>query len=320
VISEIFDRLSTILERRFLKNAFLPALLFPLAVAMPILLQNERMNTVTRTWESLFLGVKLFYFFAYFTACWFAAAIIASQWRNIIRLYEGYPLESWPWLRNMGKQWHAAQRREMVFPPPDDQTLYLRYWTYPEFPAEVLPTRLGNVMRAAETHALRRFEAETILLWPRLTHVLPSETLSDITEARANLEFLLVLSLWFAGFALANPLTALTFGGSPAIAALLFACGLLGAYMAYASAVPIAAEYAEHVRCTFELYRLDLLDRLRIPAPHTLKEERDIWWRLCAFIRGGTEFGWKYGSGVSGRDTGIDGIESVHDSGATQLP
>lgn len=321
MISAIFDRLSTVLERRFLKNALLPVLLFPLAVAMPILLQDDRLSAFARTWESLSTGAKLFALVAYFTAGWFAAAIVASQWRNIIRLYEGYPLGWWPGLRDMGKRWHAAQRHGMVFPAPDDRTLYLRYWTYPELPTPVLPTRLGNVMLAAETHALRRYEAETILLWPRLTHVLPRETLNDIAEARATLEFLLVLSLWCAGFALANPVMAMAFGASPAIAALLFACGLLGAYMAYTSAIPIAAEYAEHVRCTFELYRLDLLDRMRIPAPKNLAEERVIWWRLCAFIRGGgTEFPWTYGSGVSEQVVRIGDIESAYDSGAAQLP
>ncbi|WUI03932.1 hypothetical protein OHR68_19745 [Spirillospora sp. NBC_00431] len=318
MISEIFDRLSTVLERRFLKNAFLPVLVFPLAVAAPVLLQNERADVSVRVWESLPTGAKLFALFAYFSACWFAAAIVASQWRNIIRLYEGYPLESWPLLRDVGKRWHATQRHGMVFPPPDDRTLYLRYSTYPEFPMGVLPTRLGNVMRAAETHALRRYEAETILLWPRLTHVLPRETINDIAEARATLEFLLVLSLWCVGFGLTNVLTAVFFHGAPSIAALLFAFGVLGAYCSYASAIPIAAEYAEHVRCTFELYRLDLLDRLRIPAPKDLQEEREIWWKLCAFIRGGAEVDWLYGSGVSEQVVRIGDIESAHDRGATQ--
>lgn len=52
--------------------------------------------------------------------------------------------------------------------------------------------------------------------------------------------------------------------------------GLLS-WLAYRSAVEAALEYALYVRSAFDLYRNDVLARLRRPLPATPDEERRVW-------------------------------------------
>jgi len=159
---------------------------------------------------------------------------------------------------------------------------------------DVLPTRLGNILRAAESYAYRHYEAETILLWSRLYHVMPREIVDDIEDARATLEFLLVISLWCVAFGLASVAIAPAVGASMPVALICVGFGLLAAYAAYLSALPAAAEYGEQLRSSFELYRFDLLQRLRAPMPTNLEEEREVWRRITDFVGRNTETTWNY--------------------------
>jgi hypothetical protein len=73
------------------KNALLSALLLPLFVALPFAVQSDRLIVLARSWDRHSATSKLLILAAYFVTAWFFAAVLASQWRNIIRLYEGYP-------------------------------------------------------------------------------------------------------------------------------------------------------------------------------------------------------------------------------------
>lgn len=289
----LFDRAASVLERRFLKNAFLPVLLFFPAVTLPIALQDGRLDAAIRTWSGQPTAAKLLQSIAYFAVVWFIAAIVASQWRNIIRLYEGYPFTQWAALDRLGKDWHRSYLLTLMHSKHPDPS----YSVYSEYPAmsHVLPTRLGNILRAAETYAYRRYEADTILLWPRLYHEMPREFVDDVEDFRATLEFLLVISLWCATFGLASVIIAPVVGASMPVAFACLGLGLVGAYAAYLSALPAAEEYGEQLRSGFELYRFDLLQRLRAPMPTNLEEERALWRRITGFVVGNhVETTWDY--------------------------
>jgi hypothetical protein len=174
----------------------------------------------------------------------------------------------------------------------------LQYSRYP--PArEVLPTRLGNVLRAAERYPEQRYGAEMILIWPRLYQVLPRDAIDDVEGARSSMEFLLVLSLWFTAFATTAPLAVVLAKGAPLVAVICFVIGAGGAYAAYLSAVVAAVEYGEQLRSIFDVYRLDLLRRLNLPALHDITEERQQWQALGALIGRRVLPSWRYGSGVA---------------------
>ncbi|GLX93584.1 hypothetical protein [Herbidospora sp. NBRC 101105] len=158
----------------------------------------------------------------------------------------------------------------------------------------MLPTRLGNVLRAAELYPMRRYGADLIIVWSRLYYVLPRDMIDDVEDARATLEFSLVLSLWFAAFGFGGPLVAYTTGSSMSVGFLCFFGGIPLAYLLYLSAISAATEYGEHLRSAFELHRFDLLARYRLPFPNNLQEERAQWRHLMSFIVSGAEPNWRY--------------------------
>ena len=104
-------------------------------------------------------------------------------------------------------------------------------------------------------------------------------------DARALLEFLLVISLWFATAGIAGGGLVLGQGGSPLLTIAWSVGGVLAAYLAYVSAIWSAVEYGEQLRTSMELFRLSLFEQLRIETPKNLQEERDAWSRLEDLIR-----------------------------------
>ncbi|MFI6908833.1 hypothetical protein ACIBKY_46755 [Nonomuraea sp. NPDC050394] len=296
MIDSLLDRATSILERRFLRNAFLPVLLFAPLVSVPVLLQNDMLARALAVWEEQPITAKFAAVIGYFTFCWFGAAVVASQWRNIIRLFEGYPLQRLPWLEAKGVSWHAARSAALV--DMGDRRHHttevhgLRYWAYPE--TEFLPTRLGNVIRAAEFYPIQRYGISLINVWPRLYKILPRAVADDVEDSRATMEFLLVLCLWLVGFAVVSPLLAWSFGTSPPWALMVFATALLFAYWAYLSALPAAAEYGEHLRAAFEVHRFDLLRQLRLPLPPDERREHDQWRLLDDLILKAERPVWAY--------------------------
>ncbi|WP_062434427.1 hypothetical protein [Herbidospora daliensis] len=301
MIEGLFDRAASIFERRFLKNAFLPVLLLCPAVATPVLMQGDRFPALVTWWNGQSLTVQFVALAGCFAASWFGAAIVSSQWRNIIRLYEGYPLTRFSLLVPFARQAeerHRATRRQIIDSAENADLAVYR--VYPD-EEHVLPTRLGNVLRAAELYPMRRYGADLIIVWPRLYYVLPRDMIADVEDARATLEFSLVLSLWFVAFGVGGPLVAYTTGSSMSAGLLCFFGGMPLAYLLYVSAISAATEYGEHLRSAFELHRFDLLARYRLPLPNNLQEEKAQWRQLMSFIVSGAEPDWRYDPDATAR-------------------
>ena len=280
-LTEIYDRASTLLEARFLKNAFLPVAVFPVVLGWPFLMHDGRLDRVAMWWESLSVAGKIVLGLIYFVVTWFFAAIVASQWRNIIRLFEGYPFLRTK-LGERSAAWHKLRRAEAT-----------QWEHYREFPDEdeVLPTRLGNTLRAAERYANARYGADTIVLWSRLYHVLPESLQRDVADRRATVEFLLVTSLFWGTFGVVD-FVALTVTGAPAwLACLCLLIGGAGAALAYESCLPAAVEYGEQLKAAVELHRLRLLAALGLETPGSYDDEVDAWEAIVAFVRQGDESG-----------------------------
>ena len=174
----------------------------------------------------------------------------------------------------------------------------------------LMPTRLGNVLRASEMYAYERYAIEEITIWPRLVPVLPAELIGHIDEKNNHFMFLInsaflaycngllgllfgliglplilfpnlikplalkVQGFFYIGYDFINPV------GYLAISALLFGFG----YVLYLIAVNVAEEFGMYIRASFDLYRLNLLRQLNWPPPKTLFEEQDLWRNISRFI------------------------------------
>jgi len=174
----------------------------------------------------------------------------------------------------------------------------------------LMPTRLGNVLRASEMYAYERYAIEEITIWPRLVPVLPSELIGHIDEKNNHFMFLInsaflvycngLLSLLFGlvglplilfpnlikpfairiegffyiGYDFINPL------GYLVISAVLLGFG----YILYLIAVNVAGEFGMYIRASFDLYRVKLLRQLNWPPPKTIVEEQELWRNISRFI------------------------------------
>jgi hypothetical protein len=229
------------------------------------------------------------------------AFLLGALTTPIVRLYEGY----WPewgltrWAR--GRQQAALQDRVAKLaaldlkPPPrtpaEDRTYldaqYTRYHYFPREKADVRPTRLGNVLVAAEDYPRQIYAMDAVLWWPRIAPLLPDAFRTQVDDALTpmlallNLSSMLILLALasFAGIfaALATHrwwwLALITAIGSPVLA---WGC--------YAAAVSQAIDYATLIRVGFDLYRQDILKQMHIPLPDNLKEERHVWAALNEWV------------------------------------
>lgn len=64
----------------------------------------------------------------------------------------------------------------------------------PPYRQEVVPTGLGNVLKAAESRVRLRYEMDAVLTWSRMEPLLPKETAESLQNAKTSLDLMLTLS------------------------------------------------------------------------------------------------------------------------------
>jgi hypothetical protein len=145
-----------------------------------------------------------------------------------------------------------------------------------DFPPELTaPTRLGNVLWAAEARINGRYGLSPSLVFPRLYSLLPSNYCSVLDDARFQVE---VKEDYCASFLAASLLSVLVMvvyydkfsGGWLFLAAFNY----LLAYQAYRGAIASARTYVQYYETAFDLYRSELYKALLLPLPKTTDEEK----------------------------------------------
>ncbi|MFC9660060.1 hypothetical protein ACFVJ5_07455 [Nocardia sp. NPDC127606] len=144
--------------------------------------------------------------------------------------------------------------------------------------SELLPTRIGNILRAAETRPRHRFGLDVVLIWPRVWILLPETVRQELASARASLDASVAVAIWGTLFIVFVPLTWW---------ALL---GLVVPVSAVVWWVPARAEvFADLVEATVELYRVTLYRQLRWPLPENPAAERGDGERLTKYLERGSD-------------------------------
>lgn len=133
---------------------------------------------------------------------------------------------------------------------------------FPTDDNKVMPTRLGNILRAAEAHSTEKYKLDAIICWPRLWLVLPQDVKDELTVARARLDNAALMGFWGLLFMIWS----VWIWWAPFL-------GLLAAFVAYRALLSAAETYADLVESTFDMYRTVLYQALRWPFPGNPKEE-----------------------------------------------
>jgi hypothetical protein len=143
----------------------------------------------------------------------------------------------------------------------------------------LMPTRIGNVLRAAETLPASKYGLEAVAVWPSLWLVLPEATRQELAAARARLDGSVAAVIWGVCFCVFAVWTALAV---PA--------GLLFAFAAVRFWVPARAEsYGDLVEAAYDVHRGALYATLRWPLPASPHQERALGERLSEYLWRGSD-------------------------------
>jgi len=156
--------------------------------------------------------------------------------------------------------------------------------------ALLLPTALGNALRAFEERAGRAYGLDAVVIWPRLYPLLPDPVRAGVDDRRDQLDVSARISA--TAFVVALITAALLWGDGWW---LLLPLGALAVSRAgYSAAVSAAVAYGQGVRVAIDLHRFDLLRSLHLPLPTDREAEREANQALCNFLRQGVPIPLKY--------------------------
>lgn len=212
----------------------------------------------------------------------------------ILRFFEGY----WhPWLNpirdrliaqqqkacdRLDNRWQRLKHKQSQanFTAADREQLSKIDGQLRQFPVQrdrIMPTQLGNILRAAESQPAIKYGLDAIICWPRLWLVLPDNAKKDLQEARADLNTAARVWLWGILFLI---WAVWAWWAIPV--------GLFMAWFAYGWMLESATTYGDLLESAFDLYRLELYKTLHLPLPQNPDSERKLGQQLTEYLwRGG---------------------------------
>lgn len=237
-------------------------------------------SLVPGEWVMLFLGVII------------AALLLQPLQRHLVRWLEGYPLTRGvglllgrPLITRWRRRWERLNDvQQRVDPRPEDLPVMIeaaaRLARLPRAPERLMPTGLGNTLRAAEDRPAETYGIDTVAAWPELYAVLPERTASLVDDARDQLDTTCRMT---AAFAMMGVLSAVILPFSRwTFLALAF---LLASALTYRSAISAAESYGRLVNAAVNLHRFDLLTALHLPLPAGRDDERARFRALSSRLR-----------------------------------
>jgi hypothetical protein len=292
MFSTVLQELKGYFGRDFLLSAFFPVLFFAGLSLMLFLEITQGLNAALTGWEKLpVISRSLIGIGGSVVVIVFAYLLYNFQY-SLIRLFEGY----WPrrrfflWLRNRRaasyqRLWQRLHSQAQSASTPQEANEIwaelLAFYPPPTHLDKMMPTRLGNILRAAEIYPYERYGIDAVVIWPRLRPLLKPEVMALLEDRKTTLTFMLSMSLLSALFSLIwCPVLAFSNRWD------LFLLGALGwplAWMCYQNALQSALAHGEQLKVTFDLYRHELLRALNRPIP--AEDERKEWLRLTRFFQ-----------------------------------
>ncbi|MGB0561842.1 MAG: hypothetical protein ACPGVO_08565 [Spirulinaceae cyanobacterium] len=218
-----------------------------------------------------------------------------------LRWLEGY----WPrWLRPLRDRFIKQQRRrkhraqdrcadldkkrdlrQLNANEAEDLARFEHQLQYlPKEDENLMPTRLGNILRAAEETPDLRYGLDPVLCWPHLWLILPEQTRADVATARQDLDTSVRVLLWGLLFIIWT-----------AWAWWAFPVGIIVTLFAYGWSCNSAVVYADLLVATFTLHRFALYQDLNWSIPTSPAEEKKLAAQLNAYLAwGDVPDNWQY--------------------------
>ena len=277
MFGSIFDKVTGLFDRRFVLGLLMPTLAFCAGVGA-LAATRRGWSQAASWWQHMDASRQVTLAVAVAGGLVFAATVLGTQVVAMTRVLEGY--WRWKWVnKTVGELGRRREHKRAARLAEDATPMgYLRrYQAYAPEEHEVLPTRLGNALRAAEAYSGdgQRWGLDSAFWWPRLYLILPDSARNQVDEARASMDQMVLLSILSAvfgavalGFAVGGLLTV---GLGCAVGALVLS------RLTYLAAVASAVSFGNLVRSCFDLFRGDLIAHLGWQMPDSLPNERKLW-------------------------------------------
>ncbi|OUC13653.1 MAG: hypothetical protein B0A82_16130 [Alkalinema sp. CACIAM 70d] len=143
----------------------------------------------------------------------------------------------------------------------------------PAQPDRLMPTKLGNLLRSAESHPSDKYGLDAIICWPRLWLVLPDGVKKELQEARSDLNTAARVWLWGVLFAVWS-----------IWAWWVLPIALLVTLFAHHWMLNAAATYGDLLESAFDLHRFELYKALHWPLPTNPAEEQQLGRQLTEYL------------------------------------
>ena len=235
-------------------------------------------------------AVNIFFASLVFLAVLAVALVVHPFQLLLVRTLEGYWDET-PVLRHLrfiGVELNRRRRARLREVGGDTARLARRY---PERIDDFLPTRLGNVLRAAERRAGQKhgFTGPAEML-PRIYPYISAALDEGISDARDTLDIACRMCVVFWLLAVVSAIVFAIDGAIPASSGAWLCFPAVQACLgviSYRGAIRAAEAYGQFLFLVFDLHRQDLIRGLGYEPPDTPEEEVRLIRALTAWLVGG---------------------------------
>ncbi|MEV0339097.1 hypothetical protein AB0H49_08710 [Nocardia sp. NPDC050713] len=211
----------------------------------------------------------------------------------LVRALEGHPLLRGP-LKIIGLpmravwtfRWNHLNARQQTHDPDgaDNGKLLAAAAAMSRLPSRerLLPTRLGNTLRAAEDRPADRYGLDIVVAWPHLHSLLPERAAATTDDARDQLDAACRFTVAFASLGVVS---AFLLSGWWLVTVALATAILT--VLAYRATIAAAGTYGELVNAVVALHRFDLLKALHLQLPDNTESEHKLFKAVSLHLRQG---------------------------------
>lgn len=287
MFANVLNQITGRLDSRFILTLFFPSLLFWGGLTA-VYFAPTGLETAVTQWRVQNTDLQIIQIIMALAWVTFFAYLLGNQLVWLTKLFEGY----WGWFPVLGsrlanrRRLHYQQELKWLSDNGQYEPIYYGF-PFPDEPEEVMPTRLGNILKNAEQYSYKRYDIDAVLLWPRLYAVLPENFMKSFEGAKASLDFMLVVSGLSFLFAFITGIYLLIIQSAWWLFLLCFLGGLVLARLAYQSTLEAAITYGQLIKSAFDLYKGVLCKQLGYEQQKSLAEEREFWRNLYDLVHRG---------------------------------
>jgi hypothetical protein len=207
---------------------------------------------------------------------------------HITRAFEGYPLArisdrpivGWVFQAAMALQERRYDRlyaiREDKERPMQERGQAARSLAkyFPKRRSDLLPTRMGNGIRAFERHSNERWGLDGVTIFPRIEGLLSAEERELHVDAKVDLYLFMNAAVGAVAVGACLIIDQALNAPLPAWSWPLYAIPFAVAYLLYLAATGRAVGWGDVVRSSVDLHRLEIYGKLGLRAPNSFSDER----------------------------------------------